>query len=206
MKDWTGGRASVFKANGANGLEEREENDFYATDPSCARDIIDILGAESFSENHVIWECACGQGHLAKEFEKLTKATVLSTDLIDRGFGQSGVDFLLSSRPKFADGGDITILTNPPYKYAQDFVEHALMLLKDGERCAFFLKLTFLEGQKRQTLFKRKELESVNVYVKRAICCKGGDFSTASNGSAVCYAWFVFHKGLNADPIIRWIS
>lgn len=36
MKDWTGGRASVFKTNGANGSEEREENDFYATDPSCA--------------------------------------------------------------------------------------------------------------------------------------------------------------------------
>lgn len=121
MKDWTGGRASVFKTNGANGLEEREENDFYATDPSCAKDIIDILGAESFSENHVIWECACGQGHLAKEFEKLTKATVLSTDLIDRGFGQSGVDFLLSSRPKVANGGGYDNFNKPAVQIRAGF-------------------------------------------------------------------------------------
>ena len=201
MKDWTGNKNSIFKSIGArNGVsEEREENDYYATDPKCAIDILNVLNPD---KEVTIWECACGEGHLSKEFAS-RGFNVISTDLIDRGYGESGVDFLLTRRPDIE--GKLLITTNPPYKFAQEFVEHSLMMLKDGERCAFFLKLTFLEGQKRQTLFKRKELESVNVYVKRAICCKGGDFSTTGSGSAVCYAWFVFRKGLNADPIIRWI-
>ena len=205
MNDWTGGYSSVFKAIGArNGVkEEREKNDFYATDPKCAYDIINILGKNSFTEKDMIWECACGQGHLAKEFEKLTSAKVYSTDLIDRGYGESGVDFLLTRRPEVE--GKLFIITNSPYKFAQEFVEHSLMLLKDGERCAFFLKLTFLEGQKRQTLYKRNELESVNVYVKRAKSAKNAEFDKIENGSAVCYAWFVFQKGYNKEPVIRWI-
>lgn len=203
MTDWTGGYNSVFKSIGArnNVTEEREENDFYATDPKCAADIVKILG--EFSGDDLIWEPACGQGHLSKEFEKLCACPVLSTDLVDRGYGKSREDFLLSRRPDVK--GKLFIITNPPYKFAQEFVEHSLMLLKDGERCAFFLKLTFLEGAKRQNLFKRNELESVNVYVKRAASVKGGDFQRLKNGSAVCYAWFVFCKGKNSVPVIHWI-
>ena len=45
------------------------------------------------------------------------------------------------------------ILTNPPYKLAKEFVEHALEVVEDGYYVVMFLKLTFLEGKARKELF-----------------------------------------------------
>ena len=66
---------------------------------------------------------------------------VKSTDLIDRGYGETGVDFL--AQTEMFDGD---ILTNPPYKYAMEFVLKALELIPDGHKVFMFLKVTFLEG------------------------------------------------------------
>ena len=63
-------------------------NDFYASPPF----IIDyLLKEETFDKN--VWECACGTGNLSKRLEDYGY-NVLSTDLVDRGFGTGGVDFL----------------------------------------------------------------------------------------------------------------
>lgn len=43
-------------------VSEREENDYYATDPRAAEM---LLERESFSP--CIWEPACGEGHIARE-------------------------------------------------------------------------------------------------------------------------------------------
>ena len=91
-KDWTGNKASVYKTLAASNhsSSEREKNDFYATDPKA----IDLLlEKENFSD--LIWEPACGQGHLSKRLEQ-NGYEVLSTDLIDRGFGIAGVNFFTS--------------------------------------------------------------------------------------------------------------
>ena len=85
-KDWIGNENSVFKTLGASNhtIGNREQDDFYATDPKA----IDILcGVEKFEG--CIWECACGQGHLS---ERLISHgyEVISSDLIDRGYGAGG--------------------------------------------------------------------------------------------------------------------
>lgn len=143
-KDWTGGFRSVVGCLGASSHSagEREENDFYATDPIAAEWLIRL---ENLDKN--IWECACGQGHLAKVFED-HGYNVKATDLIDRGYGVGGVDFL-QCRDKF----DGDIITNPPYKYAEDFIQHALTLIPDGKRVCMFLKVQFLEGKGRRDLY-----------------------------------------------------
>ena len=66
-KDWIGDKHTAFRQLGANNhsLSEREENDFYATDPTA---IDDLLSVETFSKN--IWECAVGQGHLAQRLKE----------------------------------------------------------------------------------------------------------------------------------------
>ena len=58
-KDWVGDNKSVFKQLGtsAHCSEEREEHDFYATDPSA---IDDLLKYETFNKN--IWGVCCGAG------------------------------------------------------------------------------------------------------------------------------------------------
>lgn len=50
---------------GTHGNENREDNDFYATDPST---IDSLLMFEEF--NHNIWECACGNGVLSERLKK----------------------------------------------------------------------------------------------------------------------------------------
>ena len=91
-----------------------------------------------------IWECACGQGHLS-EVLKQHGYIVNSTDLIDRGYGIGGIDFL-----QYNEEINCDILTNPPYKYDKDFVEHALNIQRDGNKTIMLLKIQFLEGQKRR--------------------------------------------------------
>jgi hypothetical protein len=148
MKDWTGGLKSAYACIGANkhSTAMREANDYYATDPKC---VDDLLSKESFSTN--IWECACGEGHISKKLEE-AGFNVFSTDLIDRGFGIGDIDFL-----KQEGNGDLDydVITNPPYKYATEFVNKALSIIGDGHRVAMLLKLTFLEGKSRYNeLFK----------------------------------------------------
>lgn len=89
MKDWTGNKKSTFTTLGASSHSdhEREKNDYYATEP---RVIDELFERENFSDT--IWECSCGEGHLSKEMHKYAKS-ILSTDLIDRGFGVGGGRF-----------------------------------------------------------------------------------------------------------------
>ena len=90
-RDWIGNSNSIYKTLGASNHtdKEREENDYYATQPIA----IDKLRETGELTCNSIWECACGQGHLSKRLESFGY-NVKSTDLIDRGYGEAGVDFL----------------------------------------------------------------------------------------------------------------
>ena len=129
--------------------------------------------------------------------------SILSTDLIDRGFGTSGVDFL-----KVEDVWNGDIITNPPYKFAQDFVEHAMKLIEKSDvadlKVAMFLKLTFLEGQARKKMFEKYPPKVIYVYSQRRKCALNGEFEKTGS-SASAYAWFIWQKGFVGNPIIKWI-
>ena len=124
-KDWTGNKRSTFVTLGASNHcdHDREMNDFYATDPRALEMFLTAFAIDGLHLHENIWEPACGMGHLSKVLEDLGH-NVLSTDLIDRGYGivNSDTDFLNGkyyTHTKF----DGDILTNPPYKYAKEFVE-----------------------------------------------------------------------------------
>lgn len=199
MTDWSGNARSIYMQLGASNHtdEERESNDFYATDPVA----VDALLSKA-TLSHSVWECACGAGHLAQRLTDLGY-NVKATDLINRGYGTPGVDFLQCTN-KF----DGDILTNPPYKFAQDFVEHALTLIPDGNRVFMFLKLQFLEGKARRALFDTNQLKTLYVSSSRILCAKNADFKRMRDGggSAVAYGWFEFQKGYNGKPTIEWIN
>jgi hypothetical protein len=97
------------------------------------------------------------------------------------------------------------IITNPPYKYAAEFVEHSLEVINDGQKVAMFLKLTFLEGEKRRELFQRNPPARIYVFTKRINCALNGNAADFKKSSAVCYAWFVWIKGNIKQPVIDWI-
>ena len=197
MQDWTGNMKSIYTTLGASNHtdEERESHDFYATDPRAMELLLDM---EQFSPK--IWECACGVGHLS-EVLKRRGYHVYSSDLIDRGYGVGNIDFLNWQEGLF----DGDIITNPPYKYAKEFVEHALELVPNGHKVAMFLKLTFAEGKARKRLFETQPPKTVYVSSSRLICAKNGDFDSISS-SAVAYAWYVWEKGYTGDTVLRWFN
>lgn len=198
MRDWTGNRKSIFVTMGASNHteKEREPMDFYATDPIA---IDKLLPAVSLP--HKIWECACGTGCLSERLRHFGHE-VVATDIVDRGYGEV-MDFLTATELPV---GCQCILTNPPYKFALDFINHALGLLPDSGLCVMFLKTTFLEGQKRyDELFCKQPPRYILQFSKRVACAKNADFRNESGGSAVSYAWFVWEKGYNGDPVVRWL-
>ena len=147
MKDWNGNQNSIYKTLGASNHteKERQPDDYYATEPKAAEL---LLEQEEF--HHTIWECACGEGHLAKVFEAHGHE-VISTDLVYRGYGDPvSLDFLNETIDDFE--GDV--ITNPPYKFALEFVQRALESVKPGRKVAMFLKLQFLEGKSRKNFFQ----------------------------------------------------
>lgn len=195
-RDWKGGNASTFKTIGASNhcTEDRADNDYYATEPAATDWLCRI---EKF--NGPILEPSCGEGHMS-EVLKRHGYHVVSRDLADRGYGEVA-DFLSSDNTAWQ--GDI--VTNPPYAFAQEFVEKSLSIIPDGAKVAMFLKLTFLEGKRRASLFKITPPLRIWVSRSRLKCAKNGDFEN-SPGSATAYAWFVWQKGFRGNPEIHWFN
>lgn len=206
-KDWVGNKFSVYNNLAASNHSdvERETNDYYATNPKALQLLLDKLKKDGIELNHNIWEPACGEGHLSKVLTA-NGYDVASTDLVDRGFGTGNVNFLEVSH--ILPGPSYDILTNPPYKYAEDFVNKALQLLDVGNKCVMFLKIQFLEGKSRYKLYQENPPKYVYVHSSRQTCAINGEFVQNGKeiGSAVCYAWYIWEKGYKGDTIVRWIK
>ena len=197
-KDWTGNKTSVHATLGSRNVatQERVEHDYYATEPAAVEM---LLGLEEFGPT--VWEPACGQGHISEVLVK-HGYTVISTDLVDRGYGLGGIDFLQTKET----GARVDIITNPPYKYGMEFVEKALEVVADGHKVAMFLKLQFLEGKTRRALFEKYPPKTVYVSSGRLHCARNGDFKEAMKNNAVAYCWFVWEKGYTGYTVIKWFN
>ena len=93
-----------------------------------------LLRAERLPQN--LWEPACGPGAIVRVLRGAGHK-VVGTDLVDYGSpdqDHGGWDFLLERKlPKLAKGDNVeAIVTNPPFKLAGEFVEHALKLSAFG--------------------------------------------------------------------------
>lgn len=200
-QDWTGNGNSVFKMLGASNHAEveREGNDFYATDPIA----IDLL-LKKVSLSHKVLEPACGSGCLSLRLQEHGHE-VHSYDIVDRGFGEVQNFFEMLVPPI---EGDFSIVTNPPYKYATEFVQHALEIIPDGCLVAMFLKTTFAEGKRRwNEIFRITPPLMVLQCVERVLCAKNADFDymRKNGGSAVSYAWWVWKKGYKGNTTLDWV-
>jgi hypothetical protein len=89
----------------------------------------------------VVWEPACGPGAIVRVLREAGHK-VIASDLINWGCedSESGCDFLKVIR---APLGITSIVTNPPFNLAEQFVAHALRL---HPRVFMLLRGAFLEG------------------------------------------------------------
>ena len=197
-KDWTGNSVSLYKINGcsSHSKEERADRDFYATHPKAVEMLLEL---EKFSEN--VWEPCAGNNMITNVLIEHGHK-VRNSDIVDRTGDIEVFDFLQEPQD---DTQDCDIITNPPYKYAREFVENSMRWVKNGHKVAMLLKLTFLEGKKRRELFKKYPPKYIYVSTSRMNCLKNGEMGQLGS-SAVCFCWFVWEKGFSGEPTIRWFN
>jgi hypothetical protein len=165
--------------------------DFYPT-PAWAT--YALIENERFEGD--IWECACGDGSMTEVLGR-TGMRIISSDLYDRGFGDSGHDFLTSDRRA------ANIITNPPFHSAEGFVAQCLKLAE--AKFALLLRLAFLEGANRtRTIFHKHPPARVWVFSERITFYPKGAKMAGSGTTA--YAWFVWDKARRGPTELRWFK
>jgi len=142
-----------------------------------------------------IWECACGDGAMSRVFEE-TGHIVTSSDLFNRGYGETGHDFVTSSRK--ADN----IITNPPYNSAEGFVASGVK--NSNRKFALLLRLAFLEGANRaNTIFSECPPSRVWVFSERITFYPAG--AEVKGSGTTAYAWFVWDKDASGTEL-KWFK
>ena len=164
--------------------------DFFPT-PAWAT--LALIDNEKFGGE--IWECACGNGAMSRVLDK-TGRKVVSSDLYERGFCETGIDFLTANRTSD------NIVTNPPYNSAEGFV--AAGLKKSHRKFALLLRLALLEGANpANTIFSRCPPTRVWVFSERITFYPAGAVQKGTGTTA--YAWFVWEKGAKGSEL-KWFK
>lgn len=135
-------------AGSKSAKRERRANDFYPT-PWEATAALAVAERHRLAGRR-IWEPACGDGAMARELEARGLDVAYASDLIDRGYGLTGADFLSAELPPGVDA----IVTNPPFSHADRFIRHALGTLQ-VPYLALLLKATYWHAANRAGLHRR---------------------------------------------------
>lgn len=183
---------SIVGSSRKNG--EREVNDFYPTPHFVTEE---LLKREKFDGN--IWEPACGRGDISKVLID-NGYSVYSSDLIDRGYGDGNIDFINNTSFKKFDN----IITNPPYKYALEFVNSAKK--HSNKKIALFLKTVFLESEKRYDMFQDTEFPLARIYQFSKRVALNKNIIDTSKSGMIAYAWYIWDIEHVGKPTIDWIK
>lgn len=190
-------RGSMF-TGGSGGVHQRQIDDFYATPHETTKKLLNEIKLEGS-----ILESACGQGHISEVLkEYYPEQKIVSTDIVDRGYADELKDFLNDDFEKFDN-----VITNPPFKYAREFVEKALEISND--KVIMLLKIQFLESKSRKEFLKNSPLKYIYVFSERQNTMKDGSPINPLTGkpwsSTMLLAWFVWEQGYEGEPIVRWL-
>jgi hypothetical protein len=138
-----------------------------------------------------IWEPAAGDGNIVHVLRD-NGIPVIASDIEQRGFDlHFAGDFLQQAR---APSGCSVILTNPPYRLAAQFAEHALTLVPD---VFLLLRLGFLESVSRTELLEHSGLRRVLVFRKR--------LPGPRAASARAFAWLCWRRNYAGSTTLAWI-
>jgi hypothetical protein len=169
--------------------------DLYETPPGATRALLDV---ESFTGT--IWEPANGRGAISNVLRS-AGYRVAATDLVEYGLSDAlgGVDFLKQTS---APEGVQTILTNPPFMHADDFVRHALKLVP---HVVMLLRLLFLESEGRSDILENGQLKRVYVFRGRIEMHRDG-WTGPRESNPMAFAWFMWNRNHQGPATLHRIS
>ena len=168
----------------------RSTDDFYETPHWTTELLMRNLDINEVKYSPIL-EPSCGKG---KIIDVLTQyyQDITGVD-INPEFNPDIVSNFLSWIP---DRQYKTIITNPPFTYAQEFIEKSIEINPYG-RNIFLLRLNFLESKKRYDFWKSNMPSQILVLSERP------KFYLNKTDS-IAYAWFIWepHKGDTRISII----
>lgn len=182
----------------AQRTESADSPDDFPTPPWATRGLIEhVLEDKTALRQLTCLEPACGAGHMAKVLKEYFK-TVQSADAYSYGYGPVR-DFL--SYPYKTNAFD-WVITNPPFRLAEDFVLRAFMVARKG--IAILARTVFLESSGRyNAIFRKTPPSKFAQFVERVPMVKGRLDPKAT--TATGYAWLVWEKGSTGAPRLVWI-
>ena len=170
-------------------------NDLYET-PTVA--VKTLLRVEKVP--HVVWEPACGRGAIVHVLEQAGHH-VYATDLVHYGVcGVAGRDFLME-RELLARTQ--AIVTNPPFKLAEQFVAKAIELCP---QVYMLLRLAFMESERRRSILENCGLARVHVFRRRLPMMHRDGWQGRKANSGMAFAWFVWDRAHTGPTTIHRIS
>jgi len=181
----------------AQRTEPRDSADDFPTPPWATRALIEHIIGPSTVAGLSCLEPACGRGYMARPLAEYF-AEVEASDAFLYGFG-SQRDFL--DYPFEALSHD-WLVTNPPFRLAEEFVERSLIVARRG--VAILARTVFLESVGRyEGIFRDRPPSVFAQFSERVPMVKGRVDAKAS--TATGYAWFVWHKDAIASPRLTWV-
>jgi hypothetical protein len=176
----------------------RAAMDFYPTPPEATRA---LLSVEAF--DGTIWEPACGNGAMSAVLQT-AGYEVVSTDLVDRGFGTPGIDFLKQTVPRAKH-----IVTNPPYGrgLADRFIQHALNLTAMTEGSVVMLLDLLSLCHPLRTDFFIEQPPAAIYGLDELLCLPNGQRNDAMAANPWRrYCWMVWKTGHTGRPSFWWLA
>lgn len=168
----------------AAGQKHRPPDDFFPTERAAAVALLRQFGP--LLRPGVVWEPACGAGHLARILAE-HGLSVVASDLNDRGYGTAGCDYLAPN----LDGPPLlrAIVTNPPFKFAEQFIRRAV---GEADVVAMLLKSDYWHTKGRIALFHETRPRWEAKLTWRI------DFTGQGRPIMNC-SWFVWTRGWDGD-------
>ncbi len=177
---------------------DRHPDDFYGSEDEAPATVALerwLLPHAAHNDDLTFWDPACGAGRIAKTLRRTTGRSVAATDLHDRGWdgAATGVDFLQTTETM----PNTMIVSNPPFRLAREFIEHAQRLAPFG--VAFLLKATYWQAARMLGLWHTHMPRFVLPLTWRV------DFTGQGSPVMEC-AWFVWlSKAPGAGRICEYV-
>ena len=172
----------------------RAAHDFYPTPPEATRA---LLSVEAFPGP--VWEPAVGNGAITRVLTAYGH-TVVGTDLVDRGFGTGGIDFLAESANRARD-----IVTNPPYALGlpESFIRHALHLANPvAGSVAMLIPLTRLANPLGIALWLTHPPAAVHI-LDELVCQPDG--RPVITNPQLRFCWCVWRPSFTGPTTLGWL-
>jgi hypothetical protein len=181
----------------AQRIEPADSPDDFPTPPWATRALMEHVIADPRTiSNMVCLEPACGAGHMGKVLKEYFREVECS-DAYPYGYGDIR-DFLTSYKGHKVDW----VITNPPFRLAEQFVLHALTIADKG--VAILARTVFLESVGRYAgIFRETPPTKFAQFTERVPMVRGrldGKATTATG-----YAWLVWEKGATGLPRLMWV-